>query len=240
VVLGFLFGIAATAAAIRSDVGFQLASGPSLFLAGYIAADRRRVLLTERFTFVFGAAAGVATMILRWYGQGQQAAWQGLLLASALVTVVLRVKAIMRRRAKGASRPATLRTLAVESGEHDPHRLWAPVRSEARQPVLATSPVATAFSRAAGPRPTRAYDNQGDPNELVRQMRSAATRGRPLRGRLQSPLVLLAALLLLNPVGLWLTWNGTSFDRRTKLLLSSVSVLWYLGVAGLVFALTHR
>jgi Na+-translocating ferredoxin:NAD+ oxidoreductase subunit D len=240
VVLGFLFGIAATAAAIRSDVGFQLASGPSLFLAGYIAADRRRVLLTERFTFVFGAAAGVATMILRWYGQGQQAAWQGLLLASALVTVALRVQAIMRRRAKGASRPAALRTLAVESGEHDPHRLWAPVRSEARQPVLATAPVATAYSRAASPRPTRAFDNQGDPNELVRQMRSAATRGGPLRGRLQSPLVLLAALLLLNPVGLWLTWNGTSFDRRTKLLLSSVSVLWYLGVAGLVFALTHR
>src|SRR3989440_2776257 len=70
VVIGFLFGIAATAAAIRSDVGFQLASGPSLFLAGYIAADRRRVLLSERFTFVFGAAAGAATMIRRGYGLG--------------------------------------------------------------------------------------------------------------------------------------------------------------------------
>ena len=240
VVIGFLFGIAATAAAIRSDVGFQLASGPSLFLAGYIAADRRRVLLPERFTFVFGAAAGVATMILRWYGEGQQAAWQGLLLASAVVTVVLRVQAIRRKRATAASRRAPLRTLAVESGDPDPHRLWAPARTEARQPVLATSPVSTAYSRAASPRPVRAFDNQGDPNEMVRQMRSAATRRGPLRGGLQSPVVRLAALLLLNPVGLWLTWNGTSISRRTKLLLSSVSLLWYLGVAGLVFALTHR
>jgi Na+-translocating ferredoxin:NAD+ oxidoreductase subunit D len=240
VVIGFLFGIAATAAAIRSDVGFQLASGPSLFLAGYIAADRRRVLIPERFTFVFGAAAGVVTMILRWYGQGQQAAWQGLLLASAVVTVVLRVQVILRRRASAANRPTGLRTLAVESGEHDPHRLWAPVRSEARQPVLATSPVATAYSRAAAPRPARAFDNQGDPHDMVRQMRSAATRGGPLGGRLQSQLVLLAALLIVNPVGLWLTWQGAAFDRRTKLLLTAVSVLWYLGVAGLVFALAHR
>ena len=236
VVVGFLCGIAVMATAIRSDLGFQLASGPSLFLAGYVAADRRRVLLPERFTFAFGAAAGVATMILRWYGEGQQAAWQGLLVASAVVTVVLRVQAVMRRRAKLASRPAPLRTLAVESGEPDPHRLWAPVRSEVRQPVLATATAATAYSRAASPRPVRAFDDQEDPNDMVRQLRSAATRGGPL----QSPFVLLSALLLLNPVGLWLTWSGASFNRRTKLLLSALSALWYLGVAGLVFALAHR
>jgi Na+-translocating ferredoxin:NAD+ oxidoreductase subunit D len=240
VVVGFLCGIAAMATVIRSDIGFQLASGPSLFLAGYVAADRRRVLLPEQFAFAFGAVAGVATMILRWYGEGQQAAWQGLLLASAVVTVVLRVQAIMRRRAKLASRPAPLRTLAIESGDADPHRLWAPVRSEARQPVLAASPAATAYSRGAGARPVRSFDNQGDPNDMVRQMRSAATRGGPLRGGRQSALVLVAALLLLNPVGLWLTWSGASLSRRTKLLLSLVSVLWYLGVAGLVFALAHR
>jgi Na+-translocating ferredoxin:NAD+ oxidoreductase RnfD subunit len=63
VVVGFLCGVAAVAIAIRSDLGFQLASGPSLFVAGYVAADRRRLLLPERFTFLFGAAAGVATMI---------------------------------------------------------------------------------------------------------------------------------------------------------------------------------
>ena len=239
-VVGFLCGVAALAIVIRSDLGFQLASGPSLFLAGYIAADRRRVLLPERLTFAFGAAAGVATMILRWYGQGEQAAWQGLLLVSALVTVVLRVHAIRRRRAKSASRPAPLRTLAVDSAEADPHRLWAPVRSEARQPVLATSPVSTAYSRGASTRPVRTFDAQGDPHDMVRQMRRAATRGGPLRGGTQSPVVLLAALLLLNPVGLWLTWSGASLNRQTKLLLSAVSILWYLGVAGLVFVLTHR
>src|SRR2546428_8284713 len=132
VVVGFLCGIAALAIAIRSDVGFQLASGPSLFLAGYIAADRRRVLLPERFAFAFGLAAGLATMILRWYGEGQQAAWQGLLLVSALVTVLLRVQVILRRRSKSARGPAPLRTLPVDSGDPDPHRLWAPVRSQAR------------------------------------------------------------------------------------------------------------
>ena len=66
IVVGFLCGVAAVALAIRSDLGFQLASGPSLFLVGYIAADRRRVLLPEQLRFAFGAAAGVATMVLRW------------------------------------------------------------------------------------------------------------------------------------------------------------------------------
>src|SRR5207237_3652716 len=70
VVVGFLFGVAAVAIAIRSDLAFQLASGPSLFLAGYIAADRRRLLIPERFTFAFGLAAGAATTTLRRYGHG--------------------------------------------------------------------------------------------------------------------------------------------------------------------------
>jgi hypothetical protein len=61
-----------------------------------------------------------------------------------------------------------------------------------------------------------------------------------LRGGAQNPIILLAALLIINPVGLWLTWSEASLNRQTKLLLSAVSVLWYLGVAGFVFALTHR
>ena len=241
VVVGFLCGVAALAIAIRSDLGFQLASGPSLFLAGYIAADRRRLLIPERFTFGFGLAAGAATMILRWYGNGQQSAWQALLLISAVATVVLLVQDLLRRRTKSASQPAPLRTLVVDSAEPpDPHRLWAPVRPEVRQPVMATSPVSTAYSRRAGTSPIRAYDTQGDPHDVVRQMRSAATRGGPLsRGR-QNPVILLAALLIINPVGLWLTWTQRSLNRQTKLLLSAVSVLWYLGVAGFVFALTHH
>jgi Na+-translocating ferredoxin:NAD+ oxidoreductase RnfD subunit len=242
VVIGFLCGVAAVALAIRSDLGFQLASGPSLFVAGYIAADRRRVLLPERFTFLFGAASGVATMILRWYGEGQQAAWQGLLLVSALVTVVILVQDLLRyRRPKSVSGSAGLRTLAVDSGEPpDPHRLWAPVRSDARQPVMATSQVSTAYSRGPSGRPVGYFDTRENPNDMVRQMRSAASRRGALRGGGQNRIVLVAALLLINPVGIWLTWTGTSLSRRTQVLLSAVSVLWYLGVAGLAFALTHR
>src|SRR2546429_2442058 len=112
VIAGFLCGVAAVALAIRADLGFQLASGPSLFLAGYLAADRRRVLLSERFTFVFGLVAGGVTMILRWYGEGQQAAWQGFLLVSAVVTVILRVQVMLRHRAR-AGRPTSVRTLSV-------------------------------------------------------------------------------------------------------------------------------
>ena len=239
VIVGFLCGVGALALAIRSDLGFQLASGPSLFLAGYIAADRRRLLLPERFTFAFGLAAGAATMILRWYGNGQQAAWQALLLISALATVALLIQDLLRRRAKRASRPAPMRTLAVDSAEPpDPHRLWAPVRSDVRQPVMAASPVSTAYSRGTGP--VRAYDTQGDPHDVVRQMRSAATRGGPLSRGAQNRIILLATLLIINPVGLWLTWTERSLNRQTKLLLSALSVLWYLGVAGFVFALTHH
>ncbi len=242
VVVGFLCGVAAVAIAIRSDLGFQLASGPSLFVAGYVAADRRRLLLPERFTFLFGAAAGVATMILRWYGEGQQAAWQGLLLVSALVTVVLLAQDLLRyRRPKSAVRTPALRTLALDSAEPpDPHRLWAPVRSDVRQPVMATSPLSTAYSRGSGARPVGYFDIREDPNDMVRQMRSAASRGGPFSSGAENPIILAAALLLINPVGIWLTWSAPSVRRRTQLLLSAVSLLWYLGVAGLVFALTHR
>ncbi|TMG17551.1 MAG: hypothetical protein E6I01_03530 [Chloroflexi bacterium] len=226
VIAGFLCGVAAVALAIRSDLG--------------LAADRRRVLLSERFTFVFGLAAGAVTMILRWYGEGQQAAWQGLLLVSAVVTVILRVQAMLRHRARETSRPTSVRTLSVESGEPDPHRLWAPVRPPVRQPVMAASTVTTAYSRGSAARPVRSFETQSDSNDLVRQMRNAATRSRPLGGASASPLLLWPALLIFNPVGLWLTWSSPSIGRTTRLLVSAVSVLWYLGVAGLAFVLTHR
>jgi len=240
VIAGFLCGVAAVALAIRADLGFQLASGPSLFLAGYVAADRRRVLLSERFTFAFGVAAGRLTMILRWYGQGQQAAWQSLLLVSAVVTLILRVQAMLRQRARTQSRLAPVRTLTVESGVSDPHRLWAPVRPPVRQPVVAASPMATAYSRGPISRPVRSFETQSDSNDLVRQMRNAATRSGPLGGASVNPFLLVPALLILNPLGLWLTWRSASLSRTTKLLLSAVSLLWYLAAAGLAFALTHR
>jgi Na+-translocating ferredoxin:NAD+ oxidoreductase subunit D len=243
VVTGFLVGIAALALVIRSDLGFQLASGPSLFLAGYIAADRRRVLIPERFAFAFGVAAGMATMILRWYGEGQQAAWQGLLVVSVVTTVALRAQDLLRGRVRLPRRPAPLRTLTVESGEPpDPHRLWAPVRQEpARQPVMAMSPVATAYSRAANPRSVRSFDVQTDSSDLVRQMRRAATRGGPVRGGIRSPLAIGLALAIVNPIGLLLTWTTRSINRPTRLLLTGLSLLWYLAAAALTFLLvTHR
>jgi electron transport complex protein RnfD len=244
IVTGFLCGVAALALVIRSDLGFQLASGPSLFLAGYIAADRRRVLIPERFTFAFGLAAGMATMILRWYGEGQQAAWQGLLLVGVVATIALRVKDVLRGRVRVAmpSRPASLRTLSVESGEPpDPHKLWAPVRQEARQPVMAMSPVATAYSRQANTRPVRSFDMKTDSNDLVRQMRQAATRGGPVRGGIRSPLAIGLALAIINPIGLLLTWTTRSLNRPTRLLLTGLSLIWYLAVAALAFLLlTHR
>jgi H+/Na+-translocating ferredoxin:NAD+ oxidoreductase subunit D len=250
-IAGFLCGIAAAALAIRADVGFQLASGPSLFVAGYIAADRRRVLLDERFAFLFGVAAGIVTMILRWYGQGLQASWQGLLLISVAVTVGLRVQAFIRGRSRVDG--GRIRTLTVESGESERRPAWTParpevrlparpevrqpVRPEVRQPVMATSPVSTAYSRGPTARPLRAFDAQGDPNDMVRQMRNAATQGGALRRVQGSPFLLVPALVILNPVGLWLTWTAPLVGRRTKLLLSAASALWYLGVAGLVLLL---
>ena len=244
-IAGFVCGIAAVALAIRSDLGFQLASGPSLFLAGYVAADRRRVQIAERFTFLFGLAAGVATMILRWYGQGLQATWQGLLLASAVVTVALRVQVILRNRLRPTGGPARLRTLTVESGEAERRQVWAParpeprqpVRPEVRQPAMATSRLATAYSRGTSVRTVRAFDTEGDADDMVRQMRSAATRGGLRRAVQGSPILLLPALLVINPVGLWLTWTAPLVGRRTKLLLSAASALWYLGLAGLVLLL---
>jgi electron transport complex protein RnfD len=242
IVTGFLFGIAALALVIRSDLGFQLASGPSLFVAGYVAADRRRVMIPERFTFAFGVAAGMATMILRWYGEGQQAAWQGVLLVSVVATIALKAQDLLRGRIRVPRRSAPLRTLTVESGEPpDPHRLWAPVRQEAPQPVMAMSPVATAYSRTANVRPVRSFDMQTDSNDLVRQMRRAATRRGPVRGGIRSPLAIGLALAIVNPIGLVLTWTTRSLNRPTRLLLTGVSLIWYLAAAGLAFLLlTHR
>ena len=43
-----------------------------------------------------------------------------------------------------------------------------------------------------------------------------------------------------EPIGLLLTWSAGWLNRQTKLVLTAVSALWYLGVAGLGFALLHR
>jgi H+/Na+-translocating ferredoxin:NAD+ oxidoreductase subunit D len=237
-VAGFLVGVAAVSIAIGSDIGFQLSSGPSLFIAGYLAADRRRVLLPERLALAFGIAAGVVCMILRWYGEGQQAAWQAFLLVSVLVTVALRVRTLLRRRSGQAGR-TSLRALAVDSGDPAGRPQFAPLRQEAPQPAVATARAGSAFSRA-GVQPVRSFDSASDPNDLVRQMRIAATRGGPLRRRSNSLLLVILALVIVNPIGLVLTWTSPSLNRPTRMLLTGLSLLWYLAAAGLVFALTHR
>ena len=235
IVGGFLIGVAATSLVLRSDPGFQLASGPALFIAAYIAADRRRVLLSEQFCFVFGLASGIAAMVLRWYGAGLQSAWMAFLAASVVATAALMAQAFLRKR-PGLSAP-NIRTLSIRSGQRHPAPVLAPVRSDVSQAVMAGTPVRGAYSRGAVSPQARRFDPQGDPDDLVRQMRRAATRGPA--ADLNTP-ILLGSLLLLNPLGLWLTWRADAMAQTTKLVLTAVSVFWYLGVAGLAFALLHR
>jgi hypothetical protein len=232
IIVGFLTGVAVPAAVIGSDVAFQLSSGPALFIAGFIAADRRRVLLSEPLTFGFGLAAGALTMVLRGYGQGQEAAWESLLLTSTVVTVYLRVRALMSggSRATTGSRP--LRAFALASGRGTRPSLKKPVPREVNQPAMAMAPAGSGFRRqAASP---AAFDSGTNSDDLVRQMRSAASRG-TMPG---SGAVRLLALVLVNPVGLWLTWSSSS-SLGTKRLISLISALWYLVAAALVLALTH-
>ncbi len=235
IVAGFLIGIIAGSLMLRTDTGFQLASGPALFIAGYIAADRRRVSISEQFTILFGVAAGLLTMALRWYGEGLQSTWEAFLLVSAAVTVVLRVQLYLRRR--GAASAGRMRTLDIESGQREPRPIVAPIPAPAPQPVMATARVSTGYRGASMPSTTRRFDTSHDPNDLVRQMRSAATRGSSWSA---NQAVLLASLLVVNPVGLWLTWKTGSMAQQVKLMLTGASVLWYLGAAGLAFALLHR
>jgi electron transport complex protein RnfD len=246
VVAGFLVGVAATAGAYRFDVAFQLASGPALFLTGYLAADRRRVIVPEQFAVIVAAVAGVATVVLRNYGQGEEATWQSWLAVGILVTVALRLQSFLSSRPTLV--PAGLRTFPLSSSG-DPRRQAAPqtpatavpsaaVPLPARQPVMAISS-SSSLRRPGAPAPRRFYDTASDPNDLVRQMRSSAGRG-PLRQAGANPVLWTAALLLINPIGLWLTWNNSSLSRRTKEVVSGVSALWYLAVAaGLFLLLTH-
>jgi electron transport complex protein RnfD len=235
VVGGFLIGIAATALALRSDPGFQLASGPSLFIAAYIAADRRRVLVPEPFGFLFGLGSGVAAMLLRWYGAGVQSAWIAFLGASVIATGALLVQGFLRQRPRLSAQ--NVRTLNLRSRQPQPRPVLAPVRTDVPQPVMAAAPARTAYSRSSVAPTTRRFDSQNDPNDLVRQMRRAASRG--ATPYINTP-ILLGSLILLNPFGLWLTWRTETMTQTTKMILTAVSVLWYLGLAGLMYALLHR
>jgi len=231
---GFLVGVAATAAAYGFDLAFQLASGPALFLTGYLAADRRRVIVPDQLAVVVGAGAGIATVVLRNFGQGQEATWQSWLAVGILITVALRLRAFLSTRPSLI--PAGIRRLPLSSSSEPRRPQAAPI--PARQPVMAVSS-SSSLRRSSTPAPRRLYDTASDSNDMVRQMRSAAGRG-PLRQAGTNPVLWTLALFLVNPIGLWLTWTNSSLSRRTKEIVSGVSALWYLAVAaGLFLVLTH-
>ncbi len=246
VLTGFLVGVAAAALAYRFDLAFQLASGPALFLTGYLACDRRRVIVPDRFALIAGAAAGVATVVLRNYGQGQQATWQSLLAVGIVVTLALKLQAFVSRRRAGGLPAGGLRAFPLSSAA-EPRHAAKPRRPEpapnvpaaVRQPVMAIASSRSSIRRPTAAPPASLYDTASDPNDLVRQMRSAARRS-PLRQAASNRVVWTLALFLVNPIGLWLTWSSGSLSRRTKEVVSGVSALWYLAVAaGLFLALTH-
>jgi Na+-translocating ferredoxin:NAD+ oxidoreductase subunit D len=244
---GFLIGLAVLAAALPgADAGFQLSSAPALFLAGYVAADRRRVPVSEPWAVAFGVAAGLGTMVGRWYGQGQDAAWQSLLAFSAIATIILQVRTLPIWRGLPRRQVPSFRMLRVESRERDRRPVVTaarPVVSSVRpvvsQPAMAVAS-STSYRRSTPVRPVRTFDVRSE-DDLVRQMRKAAIRGSAFAISLSSPLVLIAALVLVNPIGLMLTWSGSLMSQRTKWVVTALSPLWYLAVAGLaLLLLTHR
>lgn len=245
---GFLIGLAALATVLPgADAGFQLSSAPALFLAGYVAADRRRVPVSEPWAVAFGVVAGAGTMVGRWYGQGQDAAWQSLLAFSAIATIILQLRALPIWRGFPPRRQVpSFRMLPVESRERDrrpvvtaARPIVSSVRSAVSQPAMAVASSTTSYRRTTVARPVRSFDVRSE-DDLVRQMRRAAIRGSSAIS-LSSPVVIIAALVLVNPIGLLLTWSGSLMSRSTKWVVTALSPLWYLAVAGLAFLLlTHR
>ncbi|HYM49076.1 MAG TPA: RnfABCDGE type electron transport complex subunit D [Candidatus Limnocylindrales bacterium] len=245
-ILGFLVGVAAGAIALRTDVAFQVSSGPALFVAGYVAADRRRLNVDERGALLIGALAGLVTMILRNDGQGQQAAWEGLLAAGALATLILRIVSMIAGRAGAAPAVRTMRRLTVQSNRHPapapsaapavPAPALTPLRP---QPVAATTAsVSLRTPPAARPR-TFAFEESAGPNDIVRQMRSAAAH-RSIATDPGSLALWALALLVFNPAGLWMTWTTVPISRPLRIAISVVSIVWYAALTALVLALLHR
>jgi len=243
-IFGFVIGVAAVALAHGEDLGLQLNSGPSLFVAGYLAADRRRILLPERFAFLLGAGGGALTVVLRTYGQGTDATWQGFLVLGLLGTLVLRLVTgtpVVAARPRGVGRSVSWKTLSIRSGPPKPAGPpEVPVSRLVREPVVAATPVTTHARMPANPARIRSIDSGLAPDEMVKQMRVQARRGPP-KAPSRGLFVRILTLLLFNPVGLWLTWRSHS-TQQTKWAISMASVVWYAVVALaalLVFAAGH-
>ena len=240
---GFLAGVGLAAAALREDVAFQVASGPALFLVGFLAADRRRLVTGDRIAAVAGIAAGALAVPLRAHGQADAATWEALLAVGLALTVGVRFKAILATRSQKQARGAATRARPVRSGttaapQIVPSRPTPAPVPLAREPALATATVRRA-DRAATAAPRTGY-GRAEPDDIVRQMRRSAAY-RPARPvpKDTNPVLWALALLLVNPLGLWMTWTNRSFSFVVKALVTLLSTLWYLAAAGAFFAATH-
>jgi hypothetical protein len=100
-----------------------------------------------------------------------------------------------------------------------------------RHPVLATSGSTVASSRRYQPAARVHQFDVSAQDDIVRQMRIQAARRTP--SRRGNRLVQALALVVLNPVGLWLTWRRSD-PVWLKSILTILSVAWYAGLAGLV------
>jgi hypothetical protein len=242
--LGYYLGMAAASVAYNFDLAFQLSSGPALFVAGFLAADRRRMVLSDRITAAMGLVAGGLTIVLRALGQGPDAAWQSLLAVTLLATVAYQITSGVRLPLPSFGRPKRVqafRTLGVSTSQRKGVRpvpaapTRAPLPTGARQPVLATSSATLAGTRRQQPARVHQFDVSAQ-DDIVRQMRIQAARRTPSPDA--NRILQALALLLLNPVGLWLTWRNRYDPGWLKWALSVVSALWYVGIGAGAAVLT--
>jgi hypothetical protein len=100
---------------------------------------------------------------------------------------------------------------------------------------MAMAPATPSFRRqpAAGP----VFDSSTNSDDLVRQMRNAASRG-GMQGSSGAVLLRVLALVVVNPLGLLMTWSSNA-SAGTKRLITLISVVWYLVAAALVISLAH-
>ncbi len=232
--LGYYAGLAAGALAYGSDVAFQLSSGPTLYIAGFLAADRRRMVLSDRLSAAIGVFAGGLTMVLRAFGQGPNAAWQSLLVVGLFATLIYQLTSGARfslpafRRLR--HRPSYPSPSGATAGRQLRPGRTAPLPVSRQQPVLATSGSTLAASRRYQPAARVHQFDVSAQDDIVRQMRIQAARRSRSRGG--NRLVQVLALVVINPIGLWLTWRRSD-PAWVKSILTVLSIAWYAGIGGL-------
>ncbi len=232
--LGYYAGLAAGALAYGSDVAFQLSSGPTLYIAGFLAADRRRMVLSDRLSGAIGVFAGGLTMVLRAFGQGPNAAWQSLLVVGLFATLIYQLTSGARFSLPAFRRLRHRPSYPSPSGSTAGRQLrpgrTAPLPVSRQQPVLATGGSTLAASRRYQPAARVHQFDVSAQDDIVRQMRIQAARRSRSRGG--NRLVQVLALVVINPIGLWLTWRRLD-PAWVKSILTVLSIAWYAGIGGL-------